>query len=354
MCGLLRGGRGLGLGAVLGVLLCTATAGAQTTGAPSIYLKNNSEGVVRGASYDPTTSLLNQFNAQNCIDDEVVNFTVDIRGGQAATAAFHLEAWVGTACDDSANRASGLCTKVAEVGQSVERVEVFVRDLVRSSATTDADLCAGESEVPASRTLYFVFVNGEGEPPEGTGWLVKWAYEYDLVPPTAPTLVRASAIEDGLHVTWGHPDAPIDVRRYAFLVDPPPGADPADGFGPNEFCESPWLGTGEIPTRDQLYHFMFGSIDSDVTSADLTPLSADVSYAVAVVAVDSYDNFGPVSDTACGVPYPPLDNDNSRTITTTRGCTISATANGSSPAWLVLVGVLGLARRRRAQRRLFQ
>ncbi|HEX5102029.1 MAG TPA: hypothetical protein VFV94_21115 [Polyangiaceae bacterium] len=353
MRGVRVGARWLDLAAALGLLLCAPKASAQSP-AVSIYLKNNNEGVVRGPSYDPTRLVLNRFNWQNCSDDELVRFNVDISGSQAATSSFHLEAWVGTACDDLANRSSGACTKVAEVGQSVERVEVFVRDLVRSPATTDADPCAGETELPASRTLYFELVNGDGAPPPNSNWLVKWAYNYDVVPPTAPTLVQASAIENGLHISWGPPDAAIDVRRYAFLCDPPPSAAPEDGFGPNEFCESPRLGTGETPTRDQVSRFICGYVDSDVMNADLTPLTPDVPCAVGVVALDSYANFGPVSDTACGVPYPPLDNDNSHTVTTTRGCAMGGAANGSRSAWLLVAGALGLARRRRAGRRLFR
>lgn len=349
MLGVRAGGCGLGLWAAVGTLLLTATISAQTTGGASIYLKNNSEGIVRGPSYDANWLFLNQFNRQNCTDDEVVTFNIDIRGGQAATGTYHLEGWVGTACDDLANRSSGLCTEVGVVGQSVERMQLSVRDLVRSTATSDAEPCASEDELPTSRTVYFMLVDNDGEPPAGSSWVVKWAYKYDLVPPTAPTKVQASAIEGGLHVTWEQPDATADLRRYAFLCDPPPQSDPADGLGPNEFCESRRLGSGETPTREQLSTFMFGYTEEIATGADLTPLTPDFTYAVGVVALDSFYNFSPVSDTACGVPYPPLENAHTHTVLTNRGCAIGGARDGSSAAWLVVGGALGLARRRRGR-----
>jgi len=343
------GSRGGGWGAVFGVLLWGAAASAQTEG-PSISLKNNSEGIVRGASYNPNYLRLNQFNRQNCLDDERVSFNVDIGGTQATVSGFHLEAWVGTGCEELANRSGGVCTQVGAVGNSVERVELFVRDLVRSTATTEAEPCASESELPASASLYFMLVNGDGQPPPGSLWSITWSYRYDLVPPTAPTSVQASPAEGGLLLSWEHPDAPADLRQYAFLCDPPPEADPAEDLGPNELCESPRLGPGEMTTLAQVSQFLCGYTEGAATSAEVTPLAADVTYAVGVFALDGYYNFSPLSDTVCDVPEPPTEPSTRRTVITDRGCAVGGGREGPLGALLVVAGVAGLARRRRGRK----
>jgi hypothetical protein len=339
------GSHRLGLSVVFGVLLWTAAAGAQSEG-PSISLKNNNEGIVRGASYEPNYLRLNQFNRQNCSDDETVVFNVDIFGPAAIVVPFHLEAWVGTGCEETASRSSGACTKVGAVGTSVERVVLSVRDLVRSTATSDAEPCASESEAAAAN-VYFMLLDNDGEPPPGSLWFLHWPYQYDLVPPTAPTTVRASPAAGGLHVSWEHPDAPADVRRYVFLCDPPPAADPADAIGPNQFCESPLLAAGEIPNLHQLSQFLCGYSEGDATSADVTPLTTDVTYAVAVVALDSYYNVSPLSDTACDVPDPAAEPSTTHTVITERGCAIGGERQGSLGALLVVGGLAALAVRRR-------
>jgi hypothetical protein len=329
--------------------LWTTAASAQTEG-PSLLLKNNNEGIVRGGSYNANFLRLNQFNRQNCVDDERVSFNVDIRGSAATTSGFHLEAWVGTACEETASRSSGLCTMVGAVGNNVERVELLVRDLVHSTATSDAEPCASESVLPTSANVYFMLVNGDGEPPAGSLWYLHWSYNYDLVPPTAPTRVQASPAEGGLHLSWDHPDAPVDLRQYAFLCDPPPDADPTDDLGPDELCESPLLGPGEIPTAAHVSQFLCGYTEGEATSADVIPLTADVTCAVGVFALDSYYNFSPLSDTACDVPYPPPEPNTTRTVITDRGCALGQERAGSLDALLVVAGVAALARRRRGGR----
>jgi len=335
-----------------GLLLTTAVASAQSTEV-LLYLKNNSDGIVRGPSHDADFQFLNQFNRQNCLDDETVEFNVDIRGSQAMVGHTHLEAWVGSACDERANRisTSSLCTQVAAAGEAVETLNLRVRDLVRSNATSDADPCASDSELPTDSTLYFVLVDADGEPPPASTSTpsIHWAFKYDLVAPPAPTMLQASPIAGGLHLTWEHPDAPIDMRRYVFLCDPPPDADPDEGYGPNELCVSAWLGVGEELTTSDTYEFLCGYAEAGATSTDIPSLSAEVTYAVAVLALDSYGNIGPLSDTTCEVPKPPATP--ARTVVTDRGCAIGGSEDGGLAPLLMAVAVGEMARRRRRLRR---
>jgi len=119
--------------AVSAPLLFAGVAEGQTTPSTTkLYLKNNSEGIVRGTSYDAAYLRLNQFNQANCTDHELVTFNVDIQGTASATAGTHLEAWIGTACELRANRVGSTksCRLLREVGNNVERMEIWVRDLV--------------------------------------------------------------------------------------------------------------------------------------------------------------------------------------------------------------------------------
>lgn len=331
---------------MLAALFSTSMVSAQTEG-PMLYLKNNDEGIVRGASYDSSFLFLNQFNRQSCLDDETVLFNIDIRGTQAMVQGFHIEAWVGSACDDKANRISDQCTLIGQVGTFVEQVELRVRDLVRSSATSEADPCGSDFETPRDGTVYFMLLDTDNAPPPGLA-VVKWAYRYDLVAPPAPTTVQASPAPGGLHLTWERPNAPIDLRRNVFLCDPPPQGDPSGALGPNDFCESPVLERGQELTLDQIVSLECGEIEGGATSADVVPLTTGVNYAVAIVALDTYYNFSLLSDTACDVPDPPQPG--ARTVITERGCALGGRADGALAPLIMAVGITEVARRRRRAR----
>jgi hypothetical protein len=59
----------------------------------------------------------------------------------------------------------------------------------------------------------------------------------------------------------------------------------------------------DAPSRDSVYRC--GSVSSkSAQSANATNLVNGVAYNVAVAAVDTYDNTGPLSDLACEVPQP--------------------------------------------------
>jgi hypothetical protein len=99
----------------------------------TLSIKNNNEGVVRGDSYNSTFLRLNQFNQANCVANEIVRFNVAITNvSGVAVSGYHLEAWIGTACDQQANRpgSSFGCRKIGEAAANVRQLDIWVRDLV--------------------------------------------------------------------------------------------------------------------------------------------------------------------------------------------------------------------------------
>jgi hypothetical protein len=68
---------------------------------------------VRGAPYD-SSQRLDWFNRLDCLDNETITFNLLLIGDTVPLGGTHIEAWLGTACEDTANRVNGPCVKVGE------------------------------------------------------------------------------------------------------------------------------------------------------------------------------------------------------------------------------------------------
>jgi hypothetical protein len=473
--------------AVSAPLLFAGAAGGQTTpsGTNSLYLKNNNEGVVRGPSYNADFFRLNQFNQAHCIDNELVTFNIDILG--PSVSGYHLEAWIGSACDLRASRVGSTksCRMIGAVGNSVERMEIWVRDMVGpldsagsgeetggtggtggtsgtgGSAATDtggtggtdtglggtvgssgtfgtagtdvssagsggtaglpslpfvipggtggdpgtggtgifpfADTAGAGSEVdengldgppsveneqpisvcqsdinttPFDRTIYFVLVNNDGLYPGNamTGPTAKWAYNYDMGGPSAPVGVNAGIGESALIMKWTQAsDAPIDLKQYVFLCDPPPGSGSStgaagaggegsdqDGSGVSDICTTAAFHEGQVPSYDLVAQHMCGNVQSTTTEGEAGPLVNNVRYAIGIASRDGYYNVGPISNIVCGTPELVTDFFEAYRKAGGRGgggfCSIGKVRTHALTT-LFLLGALGLIARRRTRAR---
>jgi hypothetical protein len=349
------------IGPCLGLFSCllvaSVSASAQSSDAVSLLLLNDADGIVR---QPPTASglLLNQFNRQDCLDDELITFALILSGSTAQLVTFHAEAWVGIECEDASNRESGACVKVASARLASHQIVVPLRNLVLApgSSVNAADPCASSSATPTRATVSFMLLDDNDRPPPNPAdlWFVPWSFSYDFSAPSAPVSVAASSLAGGLRVSWEHPDAPADMRQYVLLCDPPRGAaatDANDAGGASSVCDATALRSGEVPTADELATYACGAAYAGLLSGDATALSGDSDYAVGVVARDDYGNLSPLSETVCGVPSVATRAEPVTDVELSRGCALSrAQSDSSGSAWLLgALGALARFARRRAR-----
>lgn len=275
-----------------------------------------------------------------------------------------------------------------------------------TGTSTDCDEASGPTE-GTSITLYFLLVDGSGQPAQS---LTSSNYQtkFDLIGPPAPTAVTAGIGEDQLIVSW-EASVANDLLGYRLYCDPKPGAAApasspmggipvdggADGAVPdsgadaassggaggaggaagsagvagsggaaggggaatggsggssgNANCPSDALVVGERP--DSAYQC--GSVTGKLaTEGKASGLVNGVGYAVAVAAVDSVGNSGPLSQVACGTPQPVDDFFELYRRAGGKGgggfCALGAEpAPGAAAASLLALLALGVRRRRR-------
>lgn len=286
---------------VLGLLL-SIPAGAQ-----SIEFSPGSQNVIR-RHMDPDLDS-DQINRQNCLDNELIDFRMRIRGGNTS---LRLGAWTGTGCDSETSR-SGTNPTCVRVGADIPVVEnavlqLSVQDIVsaveRTVATGDTGeggagsgdpgVCDGAAH-PVGFTLNFLVLDTSGRAPSGsTG--ATWEGKYDLMGPEAPTGVTVGVGENRLIVSWTAPsDTPqAELDGFYFFCDPPPGSGtPVDGgiAACGEPSTDPANACGRV---------LGGAANNGETNA----LTNGVRYGVSVSARDTFNNYGELSERACGTPEP--------------------------------------------------
>jgi hypothetical protein len=242
-----------------------------------------------------------------------------------------------------------------------------------ASAEGEQPITVCESEInttPLDRTIYFVLVNGDGNFPGGaaTGPTAKWPYNYDMGGPSAPISVTAGIGESALVMKWTQAsDAPIDLKQYVFLCDPPPGAGGADtgaagaggeGSGDDgtvsDICTTAAFREAQVPSYDVIKTHMCGHVQSTTTEGEAGPLINGHRYAIGIASRDGYYNVGPVSNIVCGTPELVTDFFEAYRMAGGRGgggfCAIGKVRSHALTT-LFFLGALGLVVRRRTRAR---
>lgn len=332
----------------LAVLVCAGAASAQTIIVPQAFNRilddRESDGVSRS-----------WINYDDCVQDDAFSWNVTLSGFSGSV----LEVWVGQGedCTNSEVRSDGRCWKVFSKTSptSSETVTIPVRDVVAKNgpgAGTQADCESTDFAGGIDVAVYFMLIAGDTVNTSttlqtATGLVMR----VDLQGPSAPGGVSAGIGENRLVVKWD-PSEEDDVAGYRVYCDPPPGSTAsapasqpmaadggsdasaagaggasgaggltsldagADGSaGAAGSAGTAGAGTGGTGTGNAACpsalvsgarpdnKYRCGSTDSPFSdSATASSLINGTTYAVAVAAVDTAGNSGPLSAVACGTP----------------------------------------------------
>ena len=164
-------------------------------------------------------------------------------------------------------------------------------------------------------TLYIMLVDPSTQ--AAVASTTPWVGTFKLVGPPAPDQVSAGIGGNLLVVNFSYSSVPVDQTGNGFNIycDPPGGKDVAvdaglidadASTGPALTCGAPHsqvLVPNDLPPTDGAY--LCGSTASkNAQAANATNLVDGVPYNVAVAAVDTYGNTGPLSALQCQVPQP--------------------------------------------------
>lgn len=184
----------------------------------------------------------------------------------------------------------------------------------------------------------------------------------DLLGPPPPKNLQLSPGGGLLDAVWSNPGNDPDVQGFAFWTDPPPDAgvpvavDGGDDAGAAS-CASAVLtshtivdealgGISQIPQANAA-----GEVDDpSATSFELTGLTGDARYAVAVTSVDGTGNYGPPAPLACATTS--VDASGDQRLVGGCLCTLARRKSSGAAAAVVTSGVVivVIGRRRRRSR----
>jgi hypothetical protein len=352
-----------GLRALLGVCIFLGAnpARAQTAPSPSVTLADIVTHSIARDGYR-TNNLL---NFSDCESDDVITFSLLLSERQSNT----LEVWAGTQCDDLTARTTvgaTQCWLVASLmpTSDTELVPVHLRDILAgrtvfasttgSSQTlpqpgtvitgTDANACFDPSGIPVANqiTLYFMLVDGSKAI---SGTAATWTAKYKLIGPPPPDQVTATPAARSLDIHFEYANfqtSDITINGFQFYCDPAPGttSDAGASTACDELAQTQTLTPGELAHSNALC----GDANLSATSGTTYGLEIGVPYHVAVAAVDTFQNVGPLSNLACGIPE---SDSTSRAC----GCAVPGPSpRGALPVLGFMLALVGLSRRRTRRR----
>lgn len=290
--------------------------------APSPAVRVEAEGITHTAPRSGNL-LPNQLNGADCRADDQITFPLVLIN----RATYTLEAWVGfTDCTPNAARDPrlGTCSKLYSADpraiSSVSNVfplTLHARDLIAALSLVDTgsdtasmlitgtgpEICSGSKLEPFSTPLQvsFLLVDSSGVAVATD----TWSANFKLGGPTPPDQLTLASSDQSLTASFSYDNttdgfsADTTLDSYEFFCDPAPG--PAPDSGALDCAGSPTLLVpGQLP--DGLDAQQCGTAERSVNSANIAGLTNGVLYRVAVSAVDTYGNVGPLSKIACAAP----------------------------------------------------
>ena len=338
--------------AIVALLLGSAgRAQAQTAGAITVTVPP--VGVKRHHQDFAGKVLITQINYKDCLNEDYFTFTVNLGTGYAA---YGLEVWAGTGCENQVNRTgtARTCWQIAALQPTsiiVNNLQVPVRKLLsgRTGGTNlgtggtggtggGADATVGGGDTagtensaggtggsndgatgtpsectptsvavqPQTLSLYFLLLDSNF----ALGGQAQYKVTYKLNAPGPPGNVQTGIGEGIAPITWtptpNNPDQTID--GYQLYCDPAPGMQGVEESGivwdPNTLpagcVDSSILYAGARP--DDKYKC--GTANKTSSRANATNLVNMVPYNVSVAATDTYRNVGAVAAPVCAIPQP--------------------------------------------------
>ena len=304
------------------------------------------------------------------------------------TGGSGFEVWAGTTdCAEAAARGSGqvpTCWRLGPPAANVTAatsttvsVDVFARDVLRYEGGPASNALAydpafhdgarGESachvqptDVPVPFVIYFLPVGVGTDTGTVVGTPTQVPLSTDLLGPPPPKDLQLSPGGGLLAATWSNPGTDHDVAGFAFWTDPPPDAGaPVDVDGGHDAgaasCASAVLtshtlvdealgGISQIPQANAA-----GEVDDPTASSfELTGLTGDARYAVAVTCVDGTGNYGPPAPLACATSSADASGD--QRLVGGCLCTLAPPKSSGGAAAAVTTGIVIVVLRRRRRR----
>lgn len=339
----------LAVAAALGGLLAPGTASAQTTPGTGTTITVNP--VINRNTTPPRPDGLktNQINANDCLADVTLQFTLQISG--TISANYRLEAWVGSGDCSPLTARNGTNTSICwpvlpgpVTAQNTTPMNIRVRDIVANLSVPQKPILyteAGDEACSAQATpgqttlnLYFLFLDGANNP----GASAATPIDIDMVGPDSPNDVTAGEADRVIVARWTQTTtsgsdrtgynvycAPVDTIENTGTDEPggqvicedggftdagvdeegnPLPGEPIDGgctFVPDE-------GAGSDPTCPKPpLSALCGSVGQSGEARLSDNIENGRRYTVAVAAVDKFGNPGPLSNSACVTPGPVAD-----------------------------------------------
>jgi hypothetical protein len=299
-----------------------------------------------------------QLNYSDCANDDVISFPLLLSDRQSNT----LEVWAGTQCDDLTARTAVRATQCWLVASLVptsdtELVRVPVRDILAGHTVfapntgtlpppatvitgTGANACLDPSGIPVVTpiTLYFMLVDGS-EAISGT--VATWTARYKLIGPPPPDQVTVTPAARSLDIHFAYTDnqsSDTTINGYQFYCDPAPGT--MSDAGASTACDDLAQTQMLIPGKAADSNALCGEANISATSGIAYGLESGVPYHVAMAAVYTFQNVGPLSTLACGIPE-------AESTSRACGCAVPGTSpRGALPALGFILALVRLSRRR--------
>ncbi|HEY4106259.1 MAG TPA: hypothetical protein VGM44_20305 [Polyangiaceae bacterium] len=313
--------------------------------------------------------LNDQINYADCRDGDVISFPLTLTN----RGSYQLEAWTsvsGVDCGLTQSRTGQLptpCWKLfsATPGMNLLIVSVHVRDILAGFFTdlssvapgalisgTGIEACTDGQPLsfvtPFNVTFLLVDPSDASMQAEAS-----WSGTFKISGPQPPNglgLVKGDGALDAHFFYSGNTGADVTLNGYQFYCDPPPNVAVDAGTAPDggaldcaDSLTTTTLVPGQVP--DGLEYNQCATADRNATSAKITDLANGIPYRVAMAAVDTYSNIGPLSMIACGMPL--------RSDQEVKACSFSPRPVHSSLGWFGLVASgcwLGRRRNRRTSR----
>ena len=303
-----------------------------------------------------------QLSYADC-ESDVIDFTLQLTDSEP----YELQVWAGRNCDRGVNRLVGdQCWELAAgpASPGSQKVSIPVIEMLsgRTLASPGAkqselgvrDACRDGSDATAPQLLdvYFMLLDADGNNAAATS--IFSAY-YKLSGPPPPDHVALGIGNRKLLVAFDY-DNLVDTTLdgYRIFCEPisnpsataAPGA-PGDDVPDVECGVSHSLLPGGHVDQD-IANSECGLATKTATVAEALGLSNDVSYNVAMAAVDTYGNVGALSEVVCAAPLAHVPGEDPPSDRSSRACSFSP-RRATFPALITLALGLGLLRRRRSR-----
>lgn len=290
--------------------------------------------VTEGVTLDPIVShsvarsgfrTNDMINGADCLADDRLNFQMTVAGNQNT----EVQIWAGAGCEVPANRspsAQAPCWMLFNmpVANGSMIAELHARDIlsgrtlhVPGGTTPVAPVgtlvdgvglaACDPSNVEPSEVLeiqlFFMLVDDNSSV---IGNTATWTARAKIGGPLPPAQVSVESGSERLRVRFRYdndqsPD--VAINGYTFYCDPPPSSvmtTAADAADAQPRCDDSKTELMAGSIADAKYRCATASISA--TEAELLHLQASQPYHVAMAASDTFDNIGPLSTVACGVP----------------------------------------------------